>query len=42
MTGNGTWPKKAFLASHTMTLLSLPSDHSMASFSIRLKASRRM
>jgi hypothetical protein len=27
--GNGTWPKKAFRVSHSMTVLSLPMDQSM-------------
>ena len=31
MSGNGTWPKNAFRASHKRTVLSLPIDHSIPS-----------
>ena len=40
--GKGTWPKNALRASHSMTVESLPMDHSMQRFLKCLYASRKM
>ena len=40
--GIGTWPKNAFRASQSSTVLSFPMDHSMPRFLKLAYASRRM
>ena len=42
ISGMGTWPKKAFRASQSRTVLSFPMDQSMPRFLKLAYASRRM